>query len=80
MKFRVLTLALFLLACGSNLIAQEKKQVEPADLVNLKQVSDPEISPDGLCGCDTHAGRTAPQCSHLDGSCRWQRGGADICL
>jgi dipeptidyl aminopeptidase/acylaminoacyl peptidase len=47
MKFRVLTLALFLLACGSNLIAQEKKQVEPADLVNLKQVSDPEISPDG---------------------------------
>lgn len=47
MKMNVLTLAVLILAGGSTISAQEKKEVSPTDLVNLKQVSDPQISPDG---------------------------------
>jgi Tol biopolymer transport system component len=47
MKSCLVALALLLFTCVSNLTAQERKAVESTDLVNLKQVSDPEISPDG---------------------------------
>lgn len=36
-----------LLLCAATLYAQQRKTVEPADIVNLKRVSDPQISPDG---------------------------------
>jgi dipeptidyl aminopeptidase/acylaminoacyl peptidase len=47
MKYSVLAVAVLICTGSSNLGAQDRKVVEPSDLVNLKQVSDAEISPDG---------------------------------
>jgi dipeptidyl aminopeptidase/acylaminoacyl peptidase len=47
MKYSVLEVALLICAGYSSLDAQDRKVIEPADLVSLKQVSDPQISPDG---------------------------------
>jgi len=41
------TLMAGMLLCVSYMCAQELKTVGPADIANLKQVSDPQISPDG---------------------------------
>ncbi len=41
----LITLCFFL--CGVQLWAQDRKVVDPADIVNLTHVSDPQISPDG---------------------------------
>ena len=46
MKY-VPTLMAGMLLCVSYMCAQELKTVGPADIANLKQVSDPQISPDG---------------------------------
>lgn len=48
MRIRILCCfisAIFIYAVPAN--AQERKTVEPADIVNLQHVSDPQISPDG---------------------------------
>ena len=34
--------------CGLMLAAQAQKIVDPADIANLKRVSGPQISPDGI--------------------------------
>ena len=41
-------LALCTFGCGLMLAAHAQKIVEPADIANLKRVSGPQISPDGL--------------------------------
>jgi len=47
MKRMSLAVALLILLGPTILSAQERKMVDPIDLVNLKSVSDPQISPDG---------------------------------
>ena len=47
MKCSVLGIGLCLVLSAASLRAQERKVVDPSDLVNLKQVSDPQISPNG---------------------------------
>ena len=47
MKYRSALLALFVFLIGIMTNAEDRKVVSPKDLVNLKSVSDPQISPDG---------------------------------
>ena len=47
MKRITLLVALFLLATAGVLPGQNPKSFDPVDLVNLKTVRDPQISPDG---------------------------------
>ena len=47
MRRTALLVALFLLAGAGILPGQDRKTFDPIDLVNLKSVHDPQISPDG---------------------------------
>lgn len=47
MKSTALFVGTYFLLCASYLCAQQRKTVNPVDLVNLNRVSDPQISPDG---------------------------------
>ena len=47
MKFRTLIAILSVLPCAVAVASQDRKTIEPIDLVNLKTVSNAQISPDG---------------------------------
>jgi hypothetical protein len=46
-RMKAVLLLIGALLCTLALTAQEKKVVEPADIADIKTVSDPRISPDG---------------------------------
>ena len=47
MKYRSVLVALLAFLVGAAVHAEDRKVINPTDLVNLKGVSDPQISPDG---------------------------------